>query len=420
MGSRFRLRNGGLGLGWLVVLRPLGGAMAAGGSGSGSSSGTGGAKGPASGPELHGAQPPGPESGPAHGAQPPRLLERVRWAMRVRQMSLRTEQAYVLWIRRFILFHDKRHPRTLGGAEIAAFLTHLAVARRVTASTQNQALNALVFLYRRVLELEMPELDALTRARKPATLPTVLSVDEVRALLRQLDGVHWLVASLLYGSGLRLLEALRLRVKDVDFARRQLAVRSGKGRRDRMVPLPRAAAVGLRAQLGAVARLHAADRADGFGEVHLPGALARKYPRAAGEPGWQFVFPARRRARDPRTGVWRRHHLGETAVQRAVRRAVTQAGITRRASCHTLRHSFATHLLEAGYDIRTVQELLGHKSVSTTMIYTHVIGRGALGVRSPLDGLPSLDPLGSEAAVPHDSSFEPPEAPPGPPRDDEP
>ncbi len=302
-------------------------------------------------------------------------------------MSSRTEEAYVQWIRRFILFHEKRHPIEMAGQEIAAFLTHLAVDRNVAAATQSQALNALVFLYRQVLELEMPELEDLVRARKPRKLPVVLTRREVRALLAELDGVSWLVASLLYGSGLRLLECLRLRIKDLDFERRQILERSGKGNRDRAVPLPDAAAPVLDEHVASVKEIHRRDLAAGFGEIPLPGALARKLPGAAREWAWQWVFPARRRGRDPRSGSERRHHLHETAVQRAVRTAVLRSGLAKRASCHTLRHSFATHLLEGGYDIRTVQELLGHRSVATTMIYTHVIGRGAGGVCSPLDRL---------------------------------
>jgi integron integrase len=321
----------------------------------------------------------------SRGGRAPKLLDRVRGELRLRHYSPRTEQSYVFWIRRFILFHGKRHPAGLGGPEIAAFLSHLACERRVAASTQNQALGALVFLYRHVLGQALPDLEGLVRARRPQRLPVVLSVAEVRRLLAELEGEPRLVASLLYGAGLRLLEALTLRVKDVDFAGRELRLRRAKGRRDRVVPLPNACAEPLREQLGLARALHARDLAAGFGAVALPDALARKYPAAAREWGWQWVFPASRRYRDRAGGTERRHHLHESVVQRAVKQAVRAAGIAKPASCHTLRHSFATHLLAAGYDIRTLQELLGHRSVQTTMVYTHVLNRGGLGVRSPLD-----------------------------------
>jgi len=288
-------------------------------------------------------------------------------------------------VRRFILFHGKRHPRELGPEAITAYLNHLAVEGGVAASTQNQALNAIVFLYKHVIGRDVPELDQLVRARRPKRVPVVLTPDEVRRVLAQLRGTHRLIASLLYGSGLRLFEALTLRVKDLDFASREIRLRDGKGRRDRVVPLPDAIAADLRAHLLEVQALHARDLARGFGEAPLPDALARKYPRAAREWVWQWVFPASSRYVDPATGRERRHHFHETAVQRRVREAVQRAGITKPASCHTLRHSFATHLLMRGQDIRTVQELLGHSSVRTTMIYTHVLNRGGLGVRSPLD-----------------------------------
>ena len=329
----------------------------------------------------HSPPPPGPPRSPGS----PRLLDQVRSAIRVRHYSLRTEKSYVHWIRRFILFHGKRHPRELGAPEISGFLNHLAVEGEVASSTQNQALNALVFLYRWVLGRDAPELDDLVRARKPRRLPVVLTADEVRAVLSRLEGTHSLVAGLLYGSGLRLLEGLRLRVKDLDFAVREVMVRDGKGRRDRVAPLPEALVPRLREHLERVKHLHDSDLAGGFGAVELPGALARKYRNAACEWGWQWVFPARRRFVDPVRGIERRHHLHETAVQRAVRRAVVTAGIAKRASCHTFRHSFATHLLARGQDIRTVQELLGHSDVKTTMVYTHVLRLGARGVRSPLD-----------------------------------
>jgi integron integrase len=317
----------------------------------------------------------------------PRLLDQLRQALRVRHRSRRTEDAYADWVRRFILFHGKRHPVELGPEALTAFLNHLAVEGGVTASTQNQALNALVFLYRNVLGRGPAQLEGLVRARGPRRLPVVLSQSEVRALLAELRGVERLVASLLYGSGLRLLEALTLRVKDVDFERREIRVRRGKGDRDRVAPLPEACARPLLQHLREVRALHERDLAEGFGAVALPDALARKYPGAAREWAWQWIFPASRRYRDPRASTERRHHLHETVVQRAVKRGVALAGIAKPASCHTLRHSFATHLLEAGYDVRTVQELLGHRSLQTTMVYTHVLNRGGRGARSPLDAV---------------------------------
>jgi integron integrase len=318
----------------------------------------------------------------------PRLLDRVRIAIRTRHYSLRTEQAYVSWIRRFILFHGKRHPMEMGEAEINRFLSHLAVSGDVSASTQTQALSALLFLYRHVLGKALLRIDDVVRATRPAKLPTVLDRGEVGALLSRLDGDHRLVATLLYGSGLRLLEALRLRVKDVDFALNQLTIRDGKGAKDRRTMLPQSLKGSLAIHLEAVKALHEADLRDGYGEVFLPDALARKYPDAARQWGWQYLFPAPGRSRDPRSGAVRRHHLNESAVQKAVKKAVAQARLTKPTSCHTFRHSFATHLLEEGYDIRTIQELLGHSDVKTTMIYTHVLNQaGGRGVRSPLDGL---------------------------------
>jgi len=317
----------------------------------------------------------------------PRLLDQVRQALRLGHYSQRTEEAYVAWIRRFILFHGKRHPQEMGKREVVAFLTHLAVNVQVSASTQNQALGAILFLYRYVLRRELNSLDGTVRARTPERLPVVLSRAEVRAVLGQLDGVFWIVGALLYGGGLRLGECLELRVKDVEFDRRQLFVRRGKGGKDRVVPLPELVKEPLRLHLTRVRDIFDQDRAAGIGGVVLPDALARKYPNASREWAWQFVFPAGRVCRDPRWGGPTRFHLHETAVQRAVAAAVRRAVPGRRASCHTFRHSFATHLLEDGYDIRTVQELLGHSDVSTTMIYTHVLERGALGVRSPADRL---------------------------------
>jgi len=315
----------------------------------------------------------------------PRLLEQVRERLRVKHYSLRTEQAYLGWIRRFILANGKRHPRDMGGAEVGRFLTDLATQRNVAPGTQNQALAALLFLYREVLAMEMPWVDDVVRAKRTRRVPVVLTREEVRRLLAQLEGRDWLMAGLLYGAGLRLMECLRLRVKDVDFDRNEITVRHGKGGKDRHVPLPRTLAQALRDQMAAARLLHAADLEAGFGEVHLPYALARKYPNAAREWGWQYIFPAVHRARDPRDGQLRRHHLDESVLQRAVKNAVKRAGIVKPATCHTLRHSFATHLIEDGYDIRTVQELLGHKDVATTQIYTHVLNRGGRGVYSPLD-----------------------------------
>jgi integron integrase len=313
-----------------------------------------------------------------------KLLDRVRDAIRVKHYSIRTEQAYVNWIKRYILFHHKRHPQEMGASEIEAFLTHLAVNENVAASTQNQALSALLFLYREVLEKDPGPIDAL-RAKKPKRLPTVLTKDEVRRVLDHLSSTHQLMAKLLYGSGLRLMECLRLRVKDLDFAQRAIIVRDGKGEKDRVTMLPESLVAPLQDHLRSVKRLHEEDLARGFGAVYLPYALERKYPNANREWIWQYVFPSQRLSVDPRSGVVRRHHLDESGLQKAVRAAAQAAGMTEKVSCHTFRHSFATHLLENGYDIRTVQELLGHKDVKTTMIYTHVLNRGGLAVRSPLD-----------------------------------
>ena len=315
----------------------------------------------------------------------PRLLDRVHEAVRIRHYSRRTETAYVGWIRRFIRFHGKRHPREMGEAEITAFLSHLATRLKVAASTQNQALSALLFLYRDVLGQELPWLDGLVRAKRPQRVPTVLSRAEVTALLERMHGTPWLVAALLYGSGLRLLEAMRLRVKDVDGQRGEIVVRDGKGAKDRRTLLPASLRRPLAAQLERVQRQHKADLAAGAGSVSLPEAVARKYPRAPWEWNWQWVFPATRFHRDRDTGRRRRHHLHESVIQRAVKLAAREAGLAKPATCHTLRHSFATHLLESGYDIRTIQELLGHADLSTTMIYTHVLNKGGRGVRSPLD-----------------------------------
>ena len=329
-----------------------------------------------------------PQDRPTVASSPPgspRLLDRVRSAVRVRHYSIRTEEAYVAWIRRFILFHNKRHPLEMGAAEINAFLTHLAVEGRVSASTQNQAFSALLFLYAKVLEVEPGRIAGVIRAIRPKRLPVVLTRQEVREVLRRVEEGPRLVCGLLYGAGLRVLEALRLRVKDLDFGRGEITVREGKGDKDRVTMLPAALVEGLRHQLGEARQLHEHDLAQGFGRVCLPGALARKYPTADREWGWQYVFPAARRGLDPRDGQVRRHHLHETVVQRAVREAARQAGVNKPVTPHTFRHAFATHLLEDGHDIRTVQELLGHANVETTMIYTHVLNRGGRGVRSPLD-----------------------------------
>ncbi len=329
---------------------------------------------------------PWPAPAGAPGGQP-RLLDRVREAIRVRHYSLRTEEAYVAWIRRFILFHKKRHPSEMGEKEINAFLSDLAIHGRVTASTQNQALAALLFLYRRVLGQPFPTLENVIRAKKSRRLPVVMTRAEVRAVLYRLSDAPKLVATLLYGSGLRLLEGLRLRVKDVEFGLNQILVRDAKGNRDRIVPLPRIVRAVLPTWLARVKRIHERDLAEGFGGVYLPYALSRKYPGAERQWGWQYLFPADHRSRDPRTQVERRHHLHESIVQRAVRQAVRDVRISRPVSCHTFRHSFATHLLAEGYDIRTIQELLGHQNLKTTMIYTHVLNRGGHAVLSPADSL---------------------------------
>jgi integron integrase len=335
----------------------------------------------------------GPDS-PVESAAPPgapekRLVERFRDAIRARHYSRRTEQAYWHWIRRFIFANDRRHPQELGAAEVTAFLSALASERNVAAATQNQALAALLFLYGQVLDTKLPWLGELVRAQRPVRLPTVLSEPEVLRLLMNLDGVGALMAGLLYGAGLRQIECLSLRVKDVDFAYRQILVRDGKGGKDRVTMLPENLVQPLQAHLGKVRLLHRRDLDEGYGEVSLPHALARKYPRAAKQWAWQFVFPSGSRSADPEGGVIRRHHLHPDTLGRLVKRAAGRAGIIKPVTCHTLRHSFATHLLEHGHDIRTVQELLGHSDVSTTMIYTHVMNKGARGVKSPLDRLGS-------------------------------
>lgn len=314
-----------------------------------------------------------------------KLLDQVRSISRAKHFSLRTEQAYIYWIKRFIIFHNKRHPLDMAEPEISSFLSHLAVHNNVSASTQNQALNALLFLYREVLGKQLRYMDGIQRAKRPKRLPVVLTRSEVSALLAQLSGTFQLMAGLMYGAGIRVMECVRLRVKDIDFDYNQITVRDGKGGKDRVTMLPASLKAALRRQLARVKLLHAEDLAEGYGEVYLPYALERKYPNAPKEWAWQYIFPAARRSVDPRSGKMRRHHVSERVLQRAVGRATRRAGIAKPASCHTLRHSFATHLIEAGYDIRTVQELLGHKDVSTTMIYTHVMNKGGKGVKSPLE-----------------------------------
>jgi integron integrase len=315
----------------------------------------------------------------------PRLLDRVRESIRKRHYSYRTEKLYVGWIRRFIHFHGTRHPAQMGGPEVEAYLSHLATHRQVASATQAQALAAILFLYKHVLEIDLPWLGKVTRATRPKRLPVVLSRVEVRTVLDQLHGDYWLVVSLLYGSGLRLLEALRLRIKDLDLQRQMLLVRDGKGAKDRVTILPASLLGVLSARLKLLRAAHEEASAAGYGGVELPYALARKYPRAHLEWGWQYLFPASTPSRDPRSGAWRRHHLHEQSVQRIVREAVRSARLNQPASCHTFRHCFATHLLDSGADIRTVQELMGHSSVKTTQIYTHVLNRGGIAARSPLD-----------------------------------
>lgn len=326
----------------------------------------------------------------SHGGQstrPSRLLERFREVMRLHHYSIRTEEAYLQWIKRFIHFHNKRHPREMGAQEITDYLTHLAVNRKVSASTQNQALNAILFLYKKVLEMDLPWMDEIVRAKRPQHLPVVFTREEVKAILAQFEGTRWLIFSLIYGCGLRVLECLRIRVKDIDFHYRQIVVRDGKGNKDRVTMLPAPLLDPLRTHLVRVRQMHEQDLQSGYGCVFMPFALERKYPNACREWGWQYVFPSRNISKDPHSDLWRRHHIHEKTLQKAMKRAIRQAGIVKHGSVHTLRHSFATHLLEDGYDIRTLQELLGHKDIKTTQIYTHVLNKGAGGVRSPLDTL---------------------------------
>ncbi len=321
------------------------------------------------------------------GAEGPRLLDRIRQAIRARHYSPMTERAYVGWARRFVRYHRLRHPSEMGAPEVAAFLSDLATRGRVAASTQNQALSALVFLYREVLGHEVGWMDGLVRAKRPERLPVVLTPDEVQQIFSHLHGTPWIMASFLYGAGLRVMECVRLRVKDIDPERNEIMVRDGKGRKDRVTVLPTKVKPSLIAHLRRVKQQHERDLGGGAGGVELPFALARKYPRHAYDWGWQWVFPATRFYWNREEGCLRRHHLDESVLQRAFKEAVRRAGIAKPATCHTLRHSFATHLLEQGYDIRTIQELLGHSDVSTTMIYTHVLNRGGQGIRSPLDRL---------------------------------
>jgi integron integrase len=337
------------------------------------------------------------------------LLDQIRDALRVRHYSIRTEETYLQWIKRYILFHNKTHPRDLGEVAISAFLTHLAVNKNVSASTQNQALSALLFLYQQVLGIKLDWLDDVVRAKRPKRLPVVLSREEVQRVLKLIPGTNGLMARLMYGTGMRLMETLQLRIKDIDFSYKQILVRSGKGDKDRVTLLPEILIPELQQQIDRVKKLHQTDIVEGYGRVYLPFALARKYPNADRELAWQYIFPSLKRSIDPRSGRMGRHHLDEKNIQRAIRNAARKAGINKLISSHTLRHSFTTHLLEHGYDIRTIQDksdgirfgrtkyarrvktmdgfhqLLGHKDVSTTMIYTHVMGRGGKGVRSPID-----------------------------------
>ena len=321
------------------------------------------------------------------GDAKPKLLDRLREALRARHYSRRTEQTYCLWVKRFIFFHNVRHPAEMAEPEINTFLTHLAVKEKVSASTQNQALSALLFLYRHVLGREIGDLGEVIRARKPKRLPVVMTREEVKEVLANMTGDKWLMASLMYGAGLRLMECLRLRVQDIDFARNEILVRDGKGAKDRLTMLPELLKGPIKDHIKKVKTIHERDLADGWGRVQMPSAMDRKYPNAPRDWRWQWVFPQENRWKNTKTGEEGRHHIDESLVQKSVRDATPKAGLTKRATCHTFPHSFATHLLEGGYDIRTVQELLGHNDVKTTMIYTHVLNRGPAGVRNPVDGL---------------------------------
>jgi integron integrase len=319
------------------------------------------------------------------GNSPVKLLDKVRQCIRLKGYSIRTEKSYVSWIKRFILFHGKRHPQEMGKPEIEAFLSHLVMKRNVASSTQNQAFNAILFLYKYVLDADMPKDINALRSKKPVRVPTVMTREETLKLIAMMHGTHQLMAKLIYGCGLRVMECIRLRVKDIDFAMNQIVVRDGKGKKDRITVLPDGVKPALIEHLVYVKRLHQDDLTKGYGRVYLPNALAKKYPNADRQWGWQYAFPAKTLSKDPRSGMKRRHHLHVSCIQKAIRKAVNLCAVVKPVGCHTLRHSFATHLLAEGYDIRTVQELLGHKDVSTTMIYTHVLNRGGKGVRSPLD-----------------------------------
>jgi len=325
-------------------------------------------------------------SGHMHGAKP-RLIDQVREAIRRKHYSIRTEHSYIDWIKRYIFFHGKQHPSQLNESHVTEFLNYLAVQKKVASSTQNQALCAIVFLYREVIKKELAQFENLVYAKRPSRLPVVFTSEEVRTILLQLDGVTWIMGQLLYGAGLRVMECVRLRIKDIDFGYMQIVVRDGKGHKDRVTMLPEIVTEPLTRHLEKVKKAHEIDLKAGFGSVYLPYALERKYPNANRSWGWQYVFPASRRSIDPRSGVKQRHHLSEAVLQRAIKKAIRAGHIAKPGSCHSLRHSFATHLLESGYDIRTVQELLGHKDVSTTMIYTHVLNKGGKGVQSPSDRL---------------------------------
>lgn len=320
----------------------------------------------------------------------PKLLDKVRYRIRVKGYSIRTEKSYTSWIKRYIYFHGERHPQEMGKPEIESFLSHLAVNANVAASTQNQAFNALLFLYKQVLNMELPDDINAIRSKKPVRLPTVLSKEDVLSVLQAMTGTHQLMAKILYGSGLRSIECIRLRVKDIQFNMNQIIVRDGKGKKDRVTMLPDDIKSDIIKHLKYVKHLHEDDLSKGLGQVYLPYALERKYPNANKEWGWQYVFPATTPSIDPRSGIKRRHHIHESAMSRAVKKASKLARISQPVTCHTLRHSFATHLLEDGYDIRTIQELLGHKDVSTTMIYTHVLNRGGRAVLSPLDRVKTM------------------------------
>lgn len=315
----------------------------------------------------------------------PKLLDQVRQIIRVKHYSMRTEESYTTWIKRFIFFHNKRHPIKMGEKEIGQYITYLAKERKVSASTQNQALCAIVFLYKNVLKKDLGNINSIFWSKRPKKIPVVFTKEEVIEVLSNLKGTHWLIGMLLYGSGLRLSESLELRVKDIDFGYNQVMIRDSKGEKDRVTMLPQKIVEPLKEHLGKVKEIHREDLNNGYGSVYLPYAIERKYTNAKYEWGWQYVFPATRISTDPRSGIQRRHHLYDTVIQKAVKQAIINAGITKQASCHTFRHSFATHLLESGYDIRTIQELLGHKNVETTMIYTHILNQGGKGVRSPAD-----------------------------------